>query len=108
MAGFWRRFVRNRSAVLGLAILAAVLLMAAAAPLFYPGTPFALAGKPLSGPFGGFLFGTDTLGRDVAAGIAHGARTSLLIGLISTSVAVLLGVPLAGSPAITAARLTTR
>ena len=96
MGGFWSRFVRNRSAVLGLAILAAVLLMAAAAPLIYPGTPFALAGKPLLGPFGEFLFGTDTLGRDVAAGIAHGARTSLLIGLVSTVVAVALGVLIGG------------
>jgi peptide/nickel transport system permease protein len=96
MAGFWSRFVRNRSAVLGLAILAAVLLMATSAPLLYPGTPFALAGKPLSSPFGDFLFGTDTLGRDVAAGIAHGARTSLLIGLVSTIVAVLLGVLIGG------------
>jgi peptide/nickel transport system permease protein len=96
MGGFWSRFVRNRSAVLGLAILTAVLIMAATAPLIYPGTPFALAGKPLSPPMEGFLFGTDTLGRDVAAGIAHGARTSLLIGLISTVVAVALGVLIGG------------
>ena len=40
----------------------------------------------------GFLFGSDTLGRDVAAGMAHGARVSLLIGLLATSVAVTLGV----------------
>jgi len=37
-----------------------------------PGQPFRLAGKPLSPPFGESLFGTDTLGRDVAAGITHG------------------------------------
>ncbi|MFI4987404.1 MAG: ABC transporter permease [Alphaproteobacteria bacterium] len=86
-----RRFVRNRSALVGLGILAAVLLLAAAAPLIFPGTPFALAGKPLSPPFGAFLLGTDTLGRDVAAGIAHGARTSLMIGIVSTAVAVAFG-----------------
>ncbi|HKO06932.1 MAG TPA: ABC transporter permease [Alphaproteobacteria bacterium] len=86
-----RRFARNRSALVGLAILAAVLLLAAVAPLLYPGTPFALAGKPVSPPFGNFLLGTDMLGRDVAAGIAHGAKTSLLIGLVSTAVAVAFG-----------------
>ncbi|MFI5020177.1 MAG: ABC transporter permease [Alphaproteobacteria bacterium] len=86
-----RRFARNRSALVGLAILAAVLLLAAAAPLLYPATPFALAGKPVSPPFGNFLLGTDMLGRDVAAGIAHGAKTSLLIGLVSTAVAVTFG-----------------
>jgi peptide/nickel transport system permease protein len=96
MSGFLQRFLRNRSAAFGLAILSAVLLLAATAPLLFPGTPFALAGKPLSEPFEQYLFGTDTLGRDVAAGIAHGARTSLLIGLISTAVAVLLGTLLGG------------
>lgn len=96
MGGFFHRFVRNRSAVLGSAILLAVLALAASAPLLFPGTPFALAGKPLSEPFGEFLFGTDTLGRDVAAGIAHGARTSLMIGAVSTLAAVLLGTLIGG------------
>jgi peptide/nickel transport system permease protein len=96
VGGFLHRFVRNRSAVLGSAILLAILALAALAPLLYPETPFSLAGKPLSEPFGDFVFGTDTLGRDVAAGIAHGARTSLLIGIISTGVAVLLGTLIGG------------
>jgi len=42
----------------------------------------------------GFMLGSDTLGRDVASGIAHGARTSLMIGGLATAVAVLLGVML--------------
>jgi peptide/nickel transport system permease protein len=41
-----------------------------------------------------FLLGSDSLGRDVAAGIAYGARVSLLIGAVSTVVAVLIGVTL--------------
>ena len=39
-----------------------------------------------------FLLGSDSIGRDVASGIAHGAKTSLLIGLIATFAAVLIGV----------------
>ena len=67
--------------VVGLTILAAVILLAATAHLFYPDDPFKLAGKPMSPPgVEGFLLGSDSLGRDVAAGIAHGAKTSLLIG----------------------------
>jgi peptide/nickel transport system permease protein len=93
---FARRFARNRSALVGLAILATVLLLAAAAPLLYPGTSFALAGQPLSPPLGKFLLGTDTLGRDVAAGIAHGAKTSLLIGLVSAAAAVAFGTAAGG------------
>ena len=90
---FWKRFSRNRSAVLGLAILILVLFMAAIAGLIYPSDPFSLAGKPLSGPgLNGFLLGSDSLGRDVASGIAHGAKTSLLIGLIATLAAVFIGI----------------
>jgi len=44
----------------------------------------------------GFLLGSDTLGRDVAAGIAYGARTSLLIAILATAVAVLIGGLLGG------------
>jgi peptide/nickel transport system permease protein len=90
---FWKRFSRNRSAVLGFAILILVLFVAAIAGVIYPDDPFSLAGKPLSGPgLNGFLLGSDSLGRDVASGIAHGAKTSLLIGLIATLAAVFIGI----------------
>lgn len=89
---FWKLFKRNKSAVFGLLILIAVFLMAAFAGLLFPEDPFKLVGKPMSAPgANGFLLGSDTLGRDVAAGIAHGARTSLLIASLATAVAVLLG-----------------
>ncbi|MEM6676405.1 MAG: ABC transporter permease [Pseudomonadota bacterium] len=93
MTGFWGRFARNRQAVLGLGILAVVGLIAATAHLFFPEDPFSLAGRSMSPPgANGFLLGSDSLGRDVAAGIAHGAKTSLLIGLVATIVAVCIGV----------------
>jgi peptide/nickel transport system permease protein len=91
MTGAWARFARNRLALFGMAILLAVLAMALAAPLLYPAGAFALAGAPLQPPGGRFLLGTDTLGRDVAAGIVYGARTSLLIGVIATFAAVVIG-----------------
>ena len=94
---FWRLFRRNRSAVLGLVILLCIIVLAATASLFFPEDPFKLAGRPMSPPGeNGFLLGSDTLGRDVASGIAHGARTSLMIGGLATAVAVLLGVVLGG------------
>ncbi len=73
-------------------ILLLVLVMALAAPLVYPAGAFALAGQPVQPPGGKFLLGTDTLGRDVAAGIMYGARTSLIIGISATVAASLLGV----------------
>ncbi|WP_119462483.1 ABC transporter permease [Rhodospirillaceae bacterium SYSU D60014] len=92
MKEFWKRFSRNRSAVAGLLILIAVILLAILAPILYPEDPFSLVGLPMVEPFEGFLLGTDILGRNVAAGIAHGAKVSLLIGLFATLVAMLIGI----------------
>jgi peptide/nickel transport system permease protein len=96
MQEFSRRFFAHRGAVLGGTVLAVVLVLAVTAPLVFPGDPFQQAGGPLEPPFGAFLFGTDTLGRDVAAGVAHGARTSLMIGLVATLIAVVAGSAIGG------------
>ncbi len=96
MREFWRLFARNRGAVVGVAILALVVLMAATAPLLYPESPFKLVGRPFLEPFGRFLLGTDMLGRDVAAGVAHGARTSLMIGVLATLIAIAIGTLVGG------------
>lgn len=97
MRNFWKLFSRNRSAVVGLVILLLVIAMAAAAPLIYPEDPFRLAGQSMSPPGqNGFLLGSDSLGRDVASGIAHGAKTSLFIGLLATVVAVGFGTLVGG------------
>ena len=93
MQEFWGRYKRNKSSVFGLVVIVLVVLMAGFADLLYAFDPFRLAGKPLSSPgTNGFLLGSDSLGRDVAAGIVHGAKTSLLIGLVATMVAVFIGV----------------
>ncbi|WP_223427680.1 ABC transporter permease [Tateyamaria pelophila] len=90
---FWKLFARNRGAVIGLLILFLMTFLAITAGLFFPADPFSLAGVPMSPPGeNGFLLGSDSLGRDVAAGIAHGAKTSLLIGLLATLVAVFVGI----------------
>lgn len=93
MQGF-KRFARNYGAVVGLVILALILLMALLAPLLYPVSPWKTVAMPLLRPFEDprYLLGTDMLGRDIAAGIAHGAKVSLLIGVVSTLVAVFIGV----------------
>jgi peptide/nickel transport system permease protein len=90
---FARTFVRNRGAVVGLVILLLVLLMVMLAPVLFPFSPWDMQGTPFSPPGqDGFLLGTDSLGRDVAADIAYGAYVSLLIGAVSTAVAVIFGV----------------
>ena len=90
---FVQAFLRNKGAVVGLVIVATILLLATFADVVFPGDPWDMAGAPFTHPLDdGLLFGSDMLGRDIASGIAHGARVSLLIGLTSTVVAVAVGV----------------
>ena len=96
MRELWRGFVRNRAALFGLVILLGVVGLALAAPFLFPESPFRGVGKPFSAPFGERLFGTDVLGRDIASGLAHGARTSLLIGLLATFMAAAVGTIIGG------------
>lgn len=93
---FFARFAQNRGALVGLLILIAIILMAVSAPLIYPESPWRMLQRPFLPPLevDGFPLGTDTMGRNVAAGIMHGAWVSLLIGLVSTLVALTIGVPL--------------
>ncbi len=90
-----RTFLRNKGAAAGLVLLLLVFALAALAPLLFPFSPWDMQGNPFSPPGeDGFLLGSDSLGRDVAAGIAYGSYVSLLVGAVSTVVALLLGVVL--------------
>jgi len=89
-----RRFARNRGAVLGAAVLLAMVVLAAFAGVAYPRDALRIVGPPELWPLEDprFLLGTDSLGRDIASMIAHGARASLLIGTASCLAATVLGV----------------
>src|SRR5438132_6917178 len=89
-----RRYFRSPAAIAGLVLLLAVIAMAISAGWLYPRDPLALAGRPLIWPFSNprFLLGTDNSGRDIAAQLFHGARISLLIGVVATAIAIVLGV----------------
>lgn len=94
--GAFKRFCRNHGAVVGLIVLLIVVGVALIGPYFYTTSPWRIVARPFVAPFAveRFPLGTDTLGRDLASGLVHGARVSLLIGLVSTFVALLIGVPL--------------
>jgi len=93
---FLKRFARNRGALIGLVILLVVIGFALLAPTLFPQSPWRTVGRPFLAPFvmERFPLGTDTLGRNLASGLVHGARVSLMIGVVSTLVALLIGVPL--------------
>ncbi|KAB7539502.1 ABC transporter permease, partial [Verminephrobacter sp. Larva24] len=89
-----KRYARNKGAVAGLAIVGLVILVALLAGFAFPQSPWNSVAEPLLDPLSDMahLLGTDMLGRDIAAGLAHGARVSLLVGVVSTAVATLIGI----------------
>lgn len=89
-----RHFLLSPASMLGFLLLVGILGLAAFADTLYPRDPLGLAGRPLQWPSltGRFLLGTDASGRDIAAQIAHGARTTLVMGLISTVIAIGIGI----------------
>jgi len=91
--GAWRTLLRNPSAVAGLVLLAAFIALALAAGHLFPGDPLDMVAAPFEWPGtdAQYRLGTDSLGRDVAAGIAHGARVSLLIGASAAGIGLVIG-----------------
>jgi peptide/nickel transport system permease protein len=93
-SSFWKRFSSNRTAVGGGFLLVAIVVAAVLGPLIYPVDPFDMVGRPQQPPFGRFPLGTDVAGRDMLAGLLNGARVSLLIGVMATLAATIVGVTL--------------
>ncbi|GAA4010071.1 ABC transporter permease [Deinococcus rubellus] len=94
----WRRFSRDRAALLGLTICTLIVLAALLAPWLAPHDPnfqfpdgLSLDGAPQS-PGGAFVLGTDLLGRDLLSRLLWGARASLLVGVVANGIAVIIGV----------------
>lgn len=87
----WRMFAANRAALLGLGLWMLVIFITIGGPFIYSQDPFQIVGSPMTPPGQGLLFGTDYLGRDVLAGIVHGARITLIVGFTATMVSVTIG-----------------
>jgi peptide/nickel transport system permease protein len=81
----------TRSAV-GFVLTLALMVVAIFAGVIAPLDPFASVGPPLTPPSRAYTLGTDDLGRDLLAGIVHGARTSLLVVLSVTALTSVIGV----------------
>jgi peptide/nickel transport system permease protein len=88
-----RRFLVTPEGLAGGLLLLGFLLVALSAPFFFPRDPLSIAGPALLRPFQGWSLplGTDRLGRDVLAGIFHGARTSLAVSLAAAAASIAVG-----------------
>jgi dipeptide transport system permease protein len=98
---FWRYFSANAGAVAGLAVIVIVMLLAAFADIVAPHAPNVTHDNAfLRPPFwedGGsleFPLGTDAIGRDLLSRLIHGARLSLLIGVIVVTLSLSTGIVL--------------
>lgn len=88
------RLLANPAAVAGALLLLLILLAAATAPWIFPHDPLDMVGPPILWPGQDheFWLGTDTMGRDVAAGLAHGARVSLTVGVTAALLSLVIGI----------------
>lgn len=86
--------MRHTGRWLGIAVIAAALLVALAAPALAPDNPFRSGMDMLQPPSAAHWLGTDDLGRDVLSRVIYGARTSIAIGFGAALVAMLVGVPI--------------
>ncbi len=90
-----RKLLRRRPAMLGLAIVMAFIALAVFAPWVAPHDPLATSWSAIrKAPSAAYWFGTDELGRDVLSRVVFGTRASLLAGVVSVSISLLLGVPI--------------
>ncbi len=88
----WRRLKRDHAAMFGLVIVALLVLVGIFAPLLAPQDPFKVNLEiRLLPPSFAHLLGTDHFGRDILSRIIFGARISLEVGIISSSISLLLG-----------------
>lgn len=88
----WRMFFANKAAVFGLVLWIFIVLMAFFGPMIYTTDPFDIVGAPMSPPGEELPLGTDYLGRDILAGIIHGASVTLGIGFSATACTVVIGI----------------
>jgi peptide/nickel transport system permease protein len=100
---FWRRFRKDKVALVGLGFIVLLIVLAITAPLI---ARFVVhhgpneinqdltneLGLPGVGPSGDYWFGVDTLGRDVFVRTIYGARTSLTVAFFATGLAVSIGI----------------
>lgn len=96
----WLRFLRNKTAVIGLVIFSLILLVAIFAPWIADYNKVVIKmniAERLQHPSAAHWLGTDELGRDIMARMVYGARVSLTIGISAIFVSLVVGLVLGGA-----------
>jgi peptide/nickel transport system permease protein len=88
----FRTFTSNRTAVVGVVMILAIVLIALAAPLIAPHDPLDQSvSNRLAPPSAEYLLGTDDKGRDILSRVIYGARIALMVGFFSVALGGALG-----------------
>jgi peptide/nickel transport system permease protein len=91
----WRAFSRNRSALVGLVMIVAIVLIAIFAPLIAPHDPIQQSPiNRLQPPSAEYPLGRDDYGRDIYSRIIYGTRIALTVGVLSVLLGALIGTPI--------------
>jgi peptide/nickel transport system permease protein len=94
-ADMWRRYKRNKLAMIGLIVVAALVIIALIQPLISPYDPYDQnLMNTLSPPGGAHLLGTDSLGRDLYSELLYGLKLALLVGICTMLGSLIVGVAL--------------
>ena len=90
----WRRFRRNRLALVAVGVIVVLAVIAILAPLIAPYDPLKPVTPPAYGkpPSLAHPFGTDGSGRDVLSRIMYGSRVSLSVGIVAVSIYLTIGI----------------
>jgi peptide/nickel transport system permease protein len=95
--GVLAKLARDRSALLGAALVALLIVAALFAPVLatHPGAVWDMAPKNrLLPPSADYLFGTDRMGADIYSRVLFGARITLVIAVVAVGASLLIGVPI--------------
>ena len=89
-----RRFLDRKGATVALVVVLLFMVLAIFAPWIAPDDPLAASwGAIRKAPSAAHWFGTDEIGRDVLSRVIWGTRASLLAGVVSVAISLLVGVP---------------
>ncbi|MDR1603801.1 MAG: ABC transporter permease [Gracilibacteraceae bacterium] len=92
-AGFFKKLLRNKSALIGGVLIVTVVLSAILAPLLAPCDPYEMhMDDRFAPPSAAHLMGTDQYGRDLFSRVIYGAIISLQVGVIAVGASMVLGV----------------
>ena len=92
-ADVWKRLTKNKMAMIGLVLVVLIILVAIFAKFLAPYDPYQQnPAIKLQMPSAEHLMGTDNFGRDLLSRIIYGARTSLLVALLSLVMSMVVGI----------------